>query len=108
MSNGIWKIHHAVQTQEARKDWERLAAVAAPMIGAEIVAKYQPTEDAGWRTIDKSIRKVHALAAKHLGLELIQQDTYRKAWINLIGDPVCWERELTEWLERLRAEEATK
>lgn len=59
-AHGLWKIHHAVQTSEAWKDWAQVAKRATDAGRIDLVAKYQPPLGAGWRRVDKAIEKVRA------------------------------------------------
>lgn len=63
---GLWKIHHAIQSEQARRDWVRLSVLAIEQGHAALVKKLQPPEGAGWRTIDKQLKKLReALGIKY-------------------------------------------
>lgn len=62
-TRGIWRIHHAVQTAEAWKDWRRLAEEYTRQGHGALVQQLQPPTGAGWRTIDKRIAKLRQLSS---------------------------------------------
>ena len=55
---GLYKIHGAVQTAEAWKDWKGLKILALIAGWSDLVEQYEPRPDAGWRIIDKQIKKL--------------------------------------------------
>ena len=60
MGHGLWKLHHAAQTIEAKRDFARLANQAINSGKAALVKKHFYPEGAGWRTIDKHLAKLRA------------------------------------------------
>jgi hypothetical protein len=65
---GLWKIHHAIQTRQAREDWQRLAEKAREQGQGDLAEQYQPKEGAGWRTIDWHAARLDR-ALRALGVE---------------------------------------
>lgn len=64
MPRGLIKATNFYNKIEAWNDW-RLVAQQAVLVGkGELVEKYQPKPDAGWRTIDKQRRKLEVGLAK--------------------------------------------
>ena len=49
MPYGIWKIHNAIQTQEAWRDWRYIEAKLKAVGREDLIAKYQPKEGWGWK-----------------------------------------------------------
>ena len=64
MPRGLIKATNYWNNVEAWRDWKALSAKAVDMGMAEIVRKYEPTPDAGWRRIDKALAKLRAELAK--------------------------------------------
>jgi hypothetical protein len=59
MAKGLWKLHHAAQTIEAKKDFARLANEAINAGHVQLVQEhFYPEQRAGWRTIDKHTQRL--------------------------------------------------
>lgn len=58
MARGLWKLHHAAQTMEAKRDFARLANTAINAGHADLVKKHFYPEGAGWRVIDRHLAKL--------------------------------------------------
>ena len=54
----IARINNYCNRLEAWRDWGRIAGQARHAGRDDLVEKYQPAEDAGWRKIDKAIAKL--------------------------------------------------
>jgi hypothetical protein len=54
MPRGLAKATNFYNKQEAWKDWLRLAKQAHLMNCSDLVRKFQPADNAGWRKIDKA------------------------------------------------------
>ena len=63
-SRGLWKLHHAAQTMEAKRDFARLANDAINAGRVDLVKKHFYREGAGWRTIDRCIAKLRKALAR--------------------------------------------
>lgn len=65
MGRGLWKLHHAAQTLQAKRDFAALANQAINAGRAPLVKKHFYPVGAGWKTIDKHIAKLRdALSAE--------------------------------------------
>jgi hypothetical protein len=60
MPRGLIKATAYYNKIEAWKDWKRVAQQAIDAGASDLVDKYQPEADAGWRTIDKCRHKLEA------------------------------------------------
>ena len=60
----IARINNYYNRIAAWEDWRKLAAQAAAAGHTDLVAQYQPAEDAGWRVIDKQIGKLRTALAQ--------------------------------------------
>lgn len=61
MARGLSRLHHAAQTQQARRDWQRLATYAQAHGYAADADRLTPPANAGWRTIDKRISELRQI-----------------------------------------------
>lgn len=57
-SRGLWKLHHAAQTMEAKRDFARLVNDAINAGRADLAKKHFYPEGAGWRVVDKHLAKL--------------------------------------------------
>lgn len=55
MSAGLLKASNYYNRQQAWQDWGRIAGQARRNGYDDLVDKYSPSSDAGWRRIDKAI-----------------------------------------------------
>jgi len=55
---GLLKIHHALQTAEAKKDFARLANKVINAGHVTLVKKHFYPEGSGWRVIDRRIARL--------------------------------------------------
>lgn len=63
-SRGLWKLHHAAQTMQAKRDFYDLANEVINAGRAILVKRHMYPERAGWRTIDKHLARLrNAFAA---------------------------------------------
>lgn len=60
MPRGLKKATNYYNKIEAWQDWNRVAQQAQDAGKGELVEKYQPKPDAGWRTIDKQRHRLEA------------------------------------------------
>lgn len=60
MPRGLIKATNYYNKIEAWNDWRNMAQRAMDADKADLVAKYEPKPDAGWRTIDKCKAKLRA------------------------------------------------
>lgn len=58
---GLVKATHYYATQQARADWQQLAAYARAQGHGAAVVELEPPADAGHKTIDKRIDKLMAV-----------------------------------------------
>lgn len=58
MGHGLWRLHHAAQTIEAKRDFFRLANKAINAGRVDLVKRHLYPEGAGWRVIDKHLAKL--------------------------------------------------
>lgn len=57
-SRGLWKLHHAAQTMQAKRDFAALANAAINSGHVKLVRRYFYPEGSGWKRIDKCIAKL--------------------------------------------------
>lgn len=57
-SRGLWKLHHAAQTAEAKRDFAALVTRAVNAGRADLAKKHFYPEGAGWRVIDKHLARL--------------------------------------------------
>lgn len=78
--NGLLKIHHAIGTQYARRDWARAADYARAHGFHAAVERHQPSYQYGQRRLDRAThRLVKAMGTRHaeaLGMAWILDDHY--------------------------------
>ena len=55
---GLYKIHGAIQTNEAWKDWYTMAEKAYQAGRPDLILSNKPAYNAGWRRIDKCIANI--------------------------------------------------
>ena len=72
----IARINNYYNRQAAWEDWRTVVAQAVAAGQADLVAQYQPDEDAGWQTIDRQRKKLE-FALVQQKLALFQEDTCR-------------------------------
>lgn len=59
-SRGLWKLHHAAQTEQAKRDFLRLANDAINAGHVALVKRYMYPQGAGWRVIDRHLAGLRA------------------------------------------------
>lgn len=59
-SRGLWKLHHAAQTRQAKRDFAALVNDAVNAGRADLAKKHFYPEGAGWKTIDKHLARLRA------------------------------------------------
>jgi hypothetical protein len=52
------RLTNAANRIEAWRDWQRMVEQAEAAGHADLIKRYQPLQDAGWRMIDKAIAHV--------------------------------------------------
>lgn len=57
-SRGLWKLHHAAQTMQAKRDFAVLANTAINGGYVKLVQRYFYPVGAGWKRIDRCIVKL--------------------------------------------------
>lgn len=57
---GLWKLHGAAQTQEAKRDFAALVNVAVNSGRADLAKKHFYPEGSGWRVIDKHLGQLRS------------------------------------------------
>lgn len=62
---GLYKSTGYFQTQAARADWDYLAKFANENDLSIAAKELAPPDNAGWRTIDKQIKKLRDVLADH-------------------------------------------
>lgn len=73
-AHGLWKIHHSMQTAQAKQDFAELAQA----VGSELANKFQYPERVGGRTVDKYALKLYRAALK-TGIVVKLQNTHYQA-----------------------------
>lgn len=69
MGHGLWRLHHAAQTIEAKRDFFKLANEAINAGRVDLVKRHFYPEGAGWRRIDKHLAALRrALGSQTKGL----------------------------------------
>lgn len=58
MGRGLWKLHHAAQTIEAKKDFAKLITRAKEEGKSHLAIEHMYPENAGWRVIDKHLARL--------------------------------------------------
>lgn len=57
-SRGLWKLHHAAQTEQAKRDFAVLVNDAVNAGRTDLAKKHFYPEGAGWRVIDKHLARL--------------------------------------------------
>lgn len=64
MAKGLWRLHHAAQTAQAKRDFAALVTMAVNAGRADLAKKYFYPEGAGWRVIDKHLARLRTALAE--------------------------------------------
>ena len=59
-SRGLWKLHHAAQTAQAKRDFAVLVNQAVNAGRVDLAKKHLYPEGAGWRVIDKHLARLRS------------------------------------------------